>query len=447
MDALTARLCANDGLAHTGLKETAQERWKSLPPSSTLMASAGLSAAPRMLSPASLPAPKRQRSKLWELNDSVHCSIIGTCLTTRELRRAMAKVVQSDVSVFTDHDLHAQAVGLCNGPNAAAKILQKTLDRRHEAIIKRFSRLQGEAAVLAAWAEARKEGDIPGAYWAVLTHPDVGYPGLRQAFGDVHMLSHLVGAANRADIKRLTALEEENAALRAKVERQQQHLHEAISSRDATIRQLSAIAAGRIKAGADDATHRADDEALAGLRHLVSEMQARLERDAGRYERLERRAAAAQTAAQHWQQRCQSAEAEAATLHQELAALEHQPDTPDASSAPLRLPAENILYVGGRPGCIDRMRTLLIASGGALLAHDGGREDHPSLLPGLISQADRVAFPVDCVSHDAALAVKRICRQLGKAWVPLRSAGLASFIAAFAAQPTQEVSPCQKVYP
>jgi hypothetical protein len=63
------------------------------------------------------------------------------------------------------------------------------------------------------------------------------------------------------------------------------------------------------------------------------------------------------------------------------------------------------------------------------------------LLPGLISQADRVAFPVDCVSHDAALAVKRICRQLGKAWVPLRSSGLASFLAAFAAQPTQEVSP------
>jgi hypothetical protein len=81
----------------------------------------------------------------------------------------MGKVVQSDVSAFTDHDLHAQAVGLCSGPNAAAKILQKTPDRRHEAIIKRFSRLQGEAAVLAAWAEARQDGDIPGAYWAVLT--------------------------------------------------------------------------------------------------------------------------------------------------------------------------------------------------------------------------------------------------------------------------------------
>jgi hypothetical protein len=155
------------------LNEAAAERWKSLNRSSTFLPPAGLSAAPRVLPLASLPAPKRERSKLWELNESVHCSILGTCLITRELRRAMGKVVQTDVSVFTDHDLHAHAARLCNCANAAAKILQKTLDRQYEAIIKRFSRLQGEAAVLAAWAEARKEGDIPGAYWAVLTHPDV----------------------------------------------------------------------------------------------------------------------------------------------------------------------------------------------------------------------------------------------------------------------------------
>ena len=89
------------------------------------------------------------------------------------------------------------------------------------------------------------------------------------------------------------------------------------------------------------------------------------------------------------------------------------------------LPAERILYVGGRPGCLERMRACLDTAAGELLRHDGGRHDHPSLLAGLISPADRVAFPVDCVSHDAALTVKRLRRQLGKGWLPLRSAGLA----------------------
>jgi len=374
------------------------------------------------------PAPKRQRAKLWDLNDSVHCSIIGTCLTTGELRRAMGKAMSADVSYLSDHDLHSRAVGLCSQHNASSKLLQKALDHRHETVVKRFARLHGEAAAMQGWAEARCAGDIPGAYWAVLTHPDVGHAGLRQAFGDVHMLSHLVGAANRADIRRLTALEEENAALLAKVERQQARLHEAVTSRDATIRSLGALAAQQARTAADPS----DDEAQAVFRHLVADLKTRLDRETGRRERLEQRVANASEAAQLWERRAREAEVAQAAAQRELAVLERQHGASDAAEATTGLPAERILYVGGRPGCTEQMRASLEAAGGALLCHDGGRHDHPSLLPGLVSQADRVAFPVDCVSHDAALAVKRLCRQLGKPWLPLRSAGLGSFLAALA---------------
>lgn len=369
----------------------------------------------------------RQRARLWDLNASVHCSVVGTCLTTGELRRVMAKVVAADVSHLSDHDLHSRAVGLCGRHDAASKLLHKALDHRHEAAIKRFARLQGEAAAVRAWAEARRAGDIPGAYWAVLTHPDVGQEGMRRAFGDVHMLSHLVGAANRADIRRLTALEEENAALRAKVERQQTRLHEAVTSRDATIRRLGALATRQVRAAEDPD----DDDALAGFRHLVADLETRLDRETGRRERLEQRIADASDAARLWEQRARGAEAAQAAVQRELAALERRQDAPGAAE-PAGLPAERILYVGGRPGCTEQIRAALEAAGGALLCHDGGRHDHPSLLPGLVSRADRVAFPMDCVSHGAVSAVKRLCRQLGKPWLPLRSAGLGSFLAALA---------------
>lgn len=294
-------------------------------------------------------------------------------------------------------------------------------------MIKRFARLEGEEAAMQGWAEARRAGDIPGAYWAVLTHPDVGHAGLRQAFGDVHMLSHLVGAANRADIRRLTALEAENAALHAKVERQQARLHEAVTSRDATIRRLGALAARQVRA----ATDPGDDDALAGFRHLVAELETRLDRETARRERSEQRVNGTTEAAQLWERRARDAEAARAAAQRELVALERQQVARDAAE-PASLPAERILYVGGRPGCTEQVRAALEIAGGVLLCHDGGRHDHPSLLPGLVSQADRVAFPVDCVSHDAALAVKRLCRQLGKPWLPLRSAGFGSFLAALA---------------
>ena len=51
-------------------------------------------------------------------------------------------------------------------------------------------------------------------------------------------------------------------------------------------------------------------------------------------------------------------------------------------------------------------------------------------MQGLVSRANAVLFPVDCISHSAMLLVKRICRQSGKRVLPLRSAGLASFCVA-----------------
>ena len=43
---------------------------------------------------------------------------------------------------------------------------------------------------------------------------------------------------------------------------------------------------------------------------------------------------------------------------------------------------------------------------------------------------DLVLFPVDCISHEAANAVKALCRQAGKRFIPLRSASVTALVAA-----------------
>ncbi len=89
-----------------------------------------------------------------------------------------------------------------------------------------------------------------------------------------------------------------------------------------------------------------------------------------------------------------------------------------------------MLYVGGRPKLVDQLRAFTERCGGTLLAHDGGVEDNIALLPGLISQAEAAFFPVVCVSHLAAEKVKKFCRLGDKPFIALRSASLASFVAA-----------------
>ncbi len=102
----------------------------------------------------------------------------------------------------------------------AAKLLHKALDERHHVAINRFAKATTEDAVRSLWRDAVRRGEIPGAYWADTdaSGHDAGAI-IRDAFGEVHMLSHLVGAANRADIRRLCELEADNADLRARVER------------------------------------------------------------------------------------------------------------------------------------------------------------------------------------------------------------------------------------
>jgi len=70
--------------------------------------------------------------------------------------------------------------------------------------------------------------------------------------------------------------------------------------------------------------------------------------------------------------------------------------------------------------------------GARFLHHDGGIEHSATLMPGLVSRADHLFFPIDCISHDAAAAVKRLCQQLEKPYQPLRTASLATLVSALA---------------
>jgi hypothetical protein len=87
-----------------------------------------------------------------------------------------------------------------------------------------------------------------------------------------------------------------------------------------------------------------------------------------------------------------------------------------------------LLYVGGRVRQVPQFRRLVEHAGAHFLHHDGGVEHSLGLLPGLISRADHVFFPVDCISHDAAATIKRLCRMTGKSYRSLRTASLSCLL-------------------
>lgn len=401
----------------------------------SMTAPLSLTSAPLVLveRPKGGPSPSPRRAKIWELSRYLHCSVIGTCLSTAELRHILAKSGFITDGVC-DHDLHGQGVTVAGQADVAGKLLHKALDRRHRQAISQFAKAKNAADLCNLWNEARARGDIPGAYWAALTHPDASDDLVRRMFGEVHMLSHLVGAANRADIRRLTELEAENANLREKLRRQEDHLREGISSRDASIRDLNQLLARRIADQEINTDTPSVSSELTTVTKLVADLELRLGAESRRRHALESRLARLTEGARRDREALGAAEARERALREELEALETSflasSDRADAPATPKRFDGAAVLYVGGRPQQQSSLKALAAPRGIDMLFHDGGIEDRHGLLPGLVSRADVVMFPVDCVSHEAALAVKRLCGNAAKAFVPLRSSGVSSFLAA-----------------
>ncbi|AFQ51691.1 DUF2325 domain-containing protein [Burkholderia cepacia] len=377
-------------------------------------------------------AELKRRARLSELDSNLHCSIIGTCLTTHELRKLVPKYTDLDRQRATDLDIHHAAVELAIEGTAGGKALHKALDERYAGAIRAFDHARDADALLALWQDALKSGEIPPAYWALMTHPRTTMAVRQAAFGDLHMLSHLVGAANRADIRRLVALEEENAALQAKLERQQARLHEMSAQRDAALHERDACHA-RQNAQPTSAESALHDE-VRELRDALAARDERLALHTSRREAAEQRIAAEQASARAMRARLDDLMAMVKTLRAEASAIEQavQASTDDPADAAAdslsMLQHKRVVYVGGRPGSTRAIRRIVETAGGELTLHDGGIEDRKGLLAAALPGANMVVFPVDCIDHDSVNLLKRMCERHQIAYYPLRTASVASFV-------------------
>ncbi len=277
----------------------------------------------------------------------------------------------------TDHELHGAAVTLAGRHDKAAKLLNKALDERHRLAINQFSKANTEDDARSLWRDAVRRGEIPGAYWATLTHPAATQAIIRDAFGEVHMLSHLVGAANRADIRRLCQLEAENADLRARLDRQQAAMRDAVVTRDACIQELRQALTQQI---ATTPSMQCADGAT--LRQLVTELERRIAGEMRRGAALNERLAAVKAAVIAERAGRVKAERDGIALRRELEAIENSELTGCGGSRSAvtpdpRLDGVTVLYVGGRPHQVAQLRAIAERSGAAFLHHDGGIEHHP----------------------------------------------------------------------
>lgn len=391
-------------------------------------------------------AAGRRRKKVWELPTRWHCPLVGTCLPVAEMRR-LAKRAGVDAAEMSDYTLHTVVVGHCGEHGDVAGRLQRLLDEHFAAAVARFSKAKGEAAVLALWREALAAGDVAGALWAAWSHADLGEDGGKDIYGDIHMLSHQMGASARADLRRLAALEQDNARLRDEAAALRLGLGEAQRQREREVanleRRLAEAEDRAVRLARNDVELAAARRAMAGYNTLKE----RAEALGRRAEALEERNAANA-------RRATAAETELAEARTELAAtagaLESALGLCDGVAgaggcgrscpAEAQLAGRCVLCIGGRTGSVDGYRRLVEASGGRFLHHDGGQEESLHRLDAIVAGADAVVCQAGCVSHAAYWRLKDACKKLGKPCVFLKSPGVTSFARGLAELAAEEAA-------
>lgn len=399
------------------------------------------------------------RRKIWE-DSEVQCSIIGTCLSLKELLKIARQTNPRLAADAGEFDVHVTFVRLCCEYGPVAKAVNKFLDRKYAGAIHRYSRATEDAALLALWREAQAIGDIPGPYWALMTHPAASHELRRTVYGDVHMLSHLVGASNRADIRRLGELEQNLEGVQqrhAKVRSiYRQRFKDLVHENRTLARRLGEQAkeAETLRSRAKDHCTEVVHLENQGLRRSLATQSVLLAEEQARGDALARKLEAFERRLEHFQEQYQDElrekQAEIAFLEKEVRELLESARMPcseaacvgrcaggcaggceDAGTEDCPGPAlcgKRILYVGGRANLVQHYRHVVERRGGEFLHHDGGVEHTRHALPRLLHGVDAVLCPVDCVSHDACQCVKEVCKHTMKPCKMLRSSGLSSLV-------------------
>jgi hypothetical protein len=354
-----------------------------------------------------------RRLKLWEIAETMHCSIVGTCLSHTDLL-TVARRCRLEVPADTpEYDVHAYCVTHAGQEGPIARAMHKLLDQRHEGAIRKVMAFTCAERLGAAWDELRDSGRVAAGYWAVLSRADVPDELRTRLFGEVHMMSHALGRTTHVLASRTSELAARAEDLEQKLMRERARHAAALTARDAEVARLQAELASapgaapspgtlapRRPKGVDPSPAR--ERALASARYRARAAEARVAKLEVIVERLrcERRPGASANPP------CPAAE---------------------ACEAVVEADRRRILYLGGRQGGIDQLRAIAERANAHLLHHDGGIEHAAARIDGMIEGCDLVICPIDCISHGACQRAKALCRKLNKQFIPLRSSGATAF--------------------
>lgn len=368
----------------------------------------------------------KQHKKVWELQHTTVCKIVGMSLDRADLKRIFRKfgLRSQDSHLDEEFALHSAVVHMCGKENNVSKHVQKMIEKRFGPYAKRLAMHDSEQL-----AELVSHGpdDTGVPLWAILWHFSTSRltDGERletALFGHIHMLEHELlknywkKAAEEHDKQEVERDEQINRIRRVIVRLRSANVNLERVNRRLTERLKESNLAPTPPSPASapaPGVHSPQHEKIRRLEHLLQESVLR-------YRKLENE--------------CRLAKGQIEALTRELVARGSPAFAPceesagETRSCPMGhcLQGRRIAMVGGIDSLEAHYRNLVEQSGGEFCRHDGRCCHGDRKLEQFVRNADLVVCPVSVNSHFGATGVKRLCRKHGVNCCFPDSAGLGS---------------------
>lgn len=122
--------------------------------------------------------------------------------------KKLLRSVGMPVDDTSSYVVHTAIVTLVSYNDFRSKKVQSYLNKKFKATLHKTKKMNA-AELTQEWKRVVNSGDLIATFWAVMTHPCTNERMRRDFYGDIHMQSHMSGASNRVDLKRLNQLENE----------------------------------------------------------------------------------------------------------------------------------------------------------------------------------------------------------------------------------------------
>jgi hypothetical protein len=235
------------------------------------------------------------RRKLWQLDSVCRESLIGLCLSPRELKELCRKLMIAAHPPEAE-EFRRALIDVSGTPSRAARRLHKHLDRKYWRTVLRFTGATSTAALATLWQET-PAGEAADAFWALATQPHASAWLLERVYREAHDRVRLPGGqALPVDDRTLSRLQRESAPCNG----HQGTVESGITMRLYAIEQHSGRGTPSTPENADTSQQRSE---LQGMKSLLLSLRTQVEDYAAKLALERVRAERAEASAREWRQR------------------------------------------------------------------------------------------------------------------------------------------------